>query len=170
MYAGITVPATMVAHGIPQGSLLGPLLFVMYTADIPCILNTHQLMCICYADNTQVYFHMKVDKHLVVKDMAEDCIIHVHRWFTSNWLRLNPDKTDVMWCSSARRASTFDQPSLTIGHSTISPSNVVRDLGVQLRANLSVADQVGKIIRSCYYNIRQLRKIRSSLTSDALHA
>ena len=71
------------------------------------------------------------------------------RWLASNRLLLNPDKTEVMWCSSARRAGTFDQPSLTIGHLTISPSNVVHDLEVQLRADLSVADQVGKVVGSC---------------------
>ena len=43
-----------------------------------------------------------------------------------------------------------------------------RDLGVQLRADLSITDQVGKVVRSCYYNIRQLRTIRSALTPDAL--
>ena len=79
-YAGITAPATMVAHGVPQASVLGPLLFNMYTADIPCIVNGHRLMYICYADDTQVYFHMKVSKIPIVKGMVEDCISHVHRW------------------------------------------------------------------------------------------
>ena len=54
-----------------------------------------------------------------------------------------------MWCSSARRANTFDQPLLTVGYLTISPSNVVRDLGVKLGADLSVADLVGKVVHSC---------------------
>ena len=111
MYAGITVVAPMVAHGVPQGPVLGPLLFIMYTANIPCIVNGHQLMCLCYADDTQLYFHMKVDKISVVKGMVEDFIIHVHHWLANNRLRLNPDLTVVMWCSSAKRASTCDQPS-----------------------------------------------------------
>ena len=126
----------------------------MYTSDIPCMVNGHSLMCICYTDDTQAYFHTKVDKIPVVKGMFEDCISHVHRWLARNRLRLNPNKTEVMWCSSARKASTFDQSSLTIGNSTISPSNVVRDLGVQLRADLSVVAQVNSVVRSCYYNIR----------------
>ena len=140
----------------------------MYTADLPCSVNGHQLMCICYADDTQVYFHMKVDKIPFVKCMVDDCIGHDHRCLAINRLRLNPNKTEVMWCSSARRAGTFDQPSLAIAHSTISPSNVVLDLGVQLRPDLSVTDRVSKVVRSCCYNMRQLGTIRSSLTQDAL--
>ena len=164
MYACMTAPATMIVHGAPQGSVLGPIRFIMYTADILCIVKGHHLMCFCYAEDTQLYFHMKIDKFPAVKGMVEDCISHVPRWLASNRLKLNPGKTEVMWCSSVRRASTFDHPSLTIGPSTISPLNVVRDLGVQLRADLSITDQVGKVVRSCYYNIQQLRSIRSALT------
>ena len=65
-------------------------------------------MCLCYADDTQLYFHTKIDKLLAVKGMVEDCINHVHRRLASNRLRLNPDKTEVMWCSLARRAGTFN--------------------------------------------------------------
>ena len=62
----------------------------------------------------------------------------------------------------------IDQPSLNNDHSMMSPLNVVRDLGVQFRADLSVADLVSKVVHSCCYNIRQLRTMRSSLTRDHL--
>ena len=93
--------------------------------------------------------------------LFEDCISRVH-------LLLNPGKTEVMWCSLARRAVTFDQPSLTIAHSTNFSADDVRALGLQFRADLSPADHFGKVVCSCCYNIRQLRTIRSSLTPDAL--
>ena len=62
MYAGTTAPATKGCNSVSQGMVRGPLLFIMYTADIQCIVNGHQLMCLCYADNTQVYINMKVYK------------------------------------------------------------------------------------------------------------
>ena len=70
-----------------------------------------------------------------------------------------------MWCTASRRRSSFDQPSLVVDQVVIKPSLSVRDLGIQLRADLSVADHVSAVIRSGYYNIRQLR---SSMTREAL--
>ena len=74
-----------------------------------------------------------------------------------------------MWCTSSRLHSSFDQPLLVVDQVDIKPSLSVRDLGVQLCANLSVADHVSAVIRSGYYNIRQLRQLRSSMTCEALH-
>ena len=54
-YARIAAPATMFAHDVPQESVLEPVQFILYNADISCILNGHQLMCICCADDTHVY-------------------------------------------------------------------------------------------------------------------
>ena len=102
MNDGITTPAAMVAHGVPEGSVLRPLVIIMYTTDIPCIVNGHLLMYLCYADDTREYFHMKVYKILVVKGVIEDCISYIHHWLASNQLPLNPDKTEAMWCLSVK--------------------------------------------------------------------
>ena len=55
-----------------------------------------------------------------------------------------------------------------IGQSVIQPTSSVRNLGVQLRSNLAINDQVSAVVRSCNYNIRQLRAVRSTLSRDAL--
>ena len=73
----ITALVKIIAHGVLQVSVLGPLLFIMYNADISCIVNGHQPMCLCYADHTRVFFHMKVGKLPVVKGMIEDYISHI---------------------------------------------------------------------------------------------
>ena len=73
-----------------------------------------------------------------------------------------------MWCTSSRRRSSFDEPSLVVDQVIIKPSLSIEDLGVQLHANLSIADHVFAVKHSGYYNIRQLRQLRSSMTHEAL--
>ena len=74
MYVGITAPAAMAAYGVPQISVLGPSPFIIYTANILCIVNGRQLMFLCYADDTQVYFYMKIDKIPFVKALLKTAL------------------------------------------------------------------------------------------------
>ena len=73
----------------------------------------------------------------------------------SNRLRLNPDKTDRMWCATSRRATAFKSPSFQIEQFVIQPTSSARNLGVQLWSDLTIHDQVSAVVRSCNYNIRQ---------------
>ena len=74
IYSGLLSPPVLHEHGVLQCSVLGPLLFVMYTAEIPHLVSDHGLLCVCYADDTQFYFHIKQDKIPVAKVMLEECI------------------------------------------------------------------------------------------------
>ena len=76
-------------------------------------VSNHGLLCVCYADDTQLYFHFKQDKIPVAKAMLEECIQQIHTWLSSNTLRLNFDKLEVM---SARRMGTFEQPLLCMNN------------------------------------------------------
>ena len=69
---------------------------------------------------------------------------------------------------TSRRATAFKCPSFQIGQSVIQPTSSVRNLGVQLRSDLTINDQVNAVVRSCNYNIRQLRAVRSALSQEAL--
>ena len=92
----------------------------------------------------------------------------VKQWLASKRLRLNPNKTETIWCTSSRHLSSFDQSSLVVDQVDIRPSLSVRDLGVQFRADQSVADHVSAVIRYGHYNIRQFRQLRSSMIREAL--
>ena len=96
----------------------------------------------------------------VGKVRVEDCTTKVKQGLASNRLLLKPSKTEAMWCTTSRRYSSFNQPSLVVDQVVIKPSLSIRDLAVQLRADLSVADHVFAVIRSGYYNIHQLRSSR----------
>ena len=155
LFRGETSTPVSVAHGVPQVSVLGPLLFILYTSDILRIIAKDGLLCMCYADVTKLYFHLKAQSMAVAKSMVEGCINHVHQWLTSKRLHLNPNKTEGMWCATSRRATAFKCPSFQIGQSVIQPTSSVRNLDVQLRSDLTINDQVSAVVRSCNYNIRQ---------------
>ena len=80
-------PPVILEHGEPQGSVLDPLLFIMYTAEILHNVSNHGLLCVRFADNTQLYFHFKHYKIPVAKAMLEECIQQIHTWLSSNTLR-----------------------------------------------------------------------------------
>ena len=58
---------------VPQGSVLGPLLFVLYTKDVTGIIESHGLFGHCYADGTQIYFHCKPDEVTKLSDAFSVC-------------------------------------------------------------------------------------------------
>ena len=71
LFAGETSTPVSVPHGVPRGSELGPLLFILYTSDIHRIIAKDGLLCMCYANDTQLYFLLKTHHMLVAKPMAE---------------------------------------------------------------------------------------------------
>src|ERR1043165_9167987 len=85
----------------------------------------------------------------------------IDAWLSSNRLRLNPDKTQFIWLGGR-----FHSLHLRFPHIHFSSS--VRDLGIVLDPSLSFTDQVNSVSRSCFYHLRQLRSIRSSLSLHAI--
>ena len=85
----------------------------------------------------------------------------------SNRLRLNPSKTEFLWCATARRMHYINPVPIHIGDVEISPSASIRNLGVMLDGDFSMMTHVKKQVRSCFHSLRQIRSIRRSLTREA---
>lgn len=161
---GVSTSApTTVECGVPQGSVLGPILFLLYTADLLRLVERHHLHAHLYADDTQVYGSCPPMETSQLQAQVSACIDEVASWMQSNRLQLNTDKTEVLWCASNRRQHQIPQSGVRVGADIIVPSAAVRNLGIHLDSDVSMRAHVSKTVSSCFAVLRQLRSIRSSV-------
>jgi hypothetical protein len=92
-----------VLHGVPQGSVLGPILFTLYVADMLQLVKLHQLHPHAYADDTQIYGFCRPSDTSALQQRVSECVDDVAAWMKANRLQLNHSKTEILWCSSQRR-------------------------------------------------------------------
>jgi Reverse transcriptase (RNA-dependent DNA polymerase) len=100
--------------GVPQGSVLGPLLFILYTADLTSLIENSGFSPNLYADDSQVYGSCRPVDVDTFSSNFSDCVGVISNWMRSNRLQLNSDKTEVLWCSTSRRQHQLPTTALLI--------------------------------------------------------
>lgn len=171
-YNGSTSIFALVLFGVPQGSVLGPLLFILYSADVFDIADRHGFFIHGYADDLQLYAHCspEADDIQLLTLRFSGCVDDIRNWMSSNRLRLNASKTEVIWLGSAKRLSCCSFQPIIISGEFVHPVNKVKSLGVLLDSSLTFDSHVTRLVGTCYYHLRQIRNIRHSLTQDSCHA
>ena len=157
----------------PQGSTLGPLLYVLYAAELRLVSERHGVSFHGFADDSQLSESMRVGEIQAVKQAMIDCVMAIKHWSHSHRLKLNASKSEVIWIGTSQQLAhqTEDDKQLVLPDgTTITASTSVRNLGVQIDENLRMDEQVAMCRRSCYYHMRSIRQVRHLLNSSSLRA
>ena len=157
-----------VTQGVPQGSVLGPILYSLDTSPLGDIAKQHQMNYHFYADDSQLYISFKssctndADRG---KTSMEACVRDIDLWMVHNRLKLNQDKTEVLVFSSCYRPRP-NIGNLTIVDKMVNCSSTAKDIGVTLDNYLSMVPHITAVCKSAFFHLRNSSKIRGFLNTE----
>jgi hypothetical protein len=160
--------ATALKCGVPQGSVLGPLLFSLYISPIGSIIRSHGIDFIMYADDIQLFASASVSSVNSVIFRLEACIVDVINWLTTHHLVINASKTELIILGSKPSLKRVQDISISVSGDKILPSSVVRNLGVYIDSCLSMDDHVSRTVRAAFAYLRIISQQASYLDTPSL--
>ena len=126
---------TVLKYGVPQGSVLGPVLFTMYITPLGHVIRYHNTLYHLFADDTQLHKSSSPEHFAKLLLDIQSCAESVRDWMACNRLRMNDNKTEIMPVGTkAKLKSVPETSSLTLSGSTIPFSYKVRNKGFILTA------------------------------------
>ena len=148
-------------YGVLQGSILGPVLFNIYVADLQ---NNVNVKCFQYADDTTIYDHAKVSDLNTCRKTIYQSINKLSIWTKESTLAFNNDKTKVMILSTPQisRVHHLDEydPNVAVSGYKLERIKSCKLLGVHINEHLKWEDHVKHTVSGCYATLSILRKLK----------
>lgn len=156
--------AVKTSRGIAQGTVLGPLGFLIYVNDVGQCLNhcKHKM----YADDLQIYISGYPSELNSLAQKINDDLNALNKWAEALGLLLNPMKSQSLVIGSRNALNKLEKsslPEISIGNSPVPWCSDVKNLGIHIDNTLSWTTQVGKICQKVFAGLHSLKRVRELL-------
>lgn len=152
-------------RGVPQGTIFGPLFFIAYTADLPSVLKRSKYMV--FADDVEIYLSCAREELDDTISALNDDVRAVCKWSKTNFMTLNPNKTQAIVIGPPRIIKSIDLhliPKIMVESSEVEFSSEVKNLGVWISEDLSWGSHLSHVRTKVYSSLRQLKKAANCLS------
>ena len=158
----------IIEFGVPQGSVLGPVLFNIYIRSFYKFVNSKSSFSVQgFADDHQLLTSFSVTNQVyMLGENILNILTEVKNWMDSFFLKCNEKKTNIIVFAPRRLRKLIDINGLFIGDKCVRFPNVVENLGVLLDGELSFEQQISHCAQSCFSTIRKISSVKTFLSTD----
>ena len=156
-------------YGVPQGSCLGPLLFVLYPSKLFKIIERHLPEVHTYADDTQLYISFNADSRAeqsAALSAMQNCIVDIRKRILQDRLRLNDDNTEFIIIGTRQQLAKVNIDSMQVSESSITPTSRVKNPGCWFDGQLKMDTQINSICKTALFHLYNIRRIRKFLNFE----
>ena len=164
---GVKSPNFPLQFGVPQGSVLGPILYTLYTQPLGSLIRKHDVNYHMYADDTQLYKSLPSHADVSLLSTMELCINDVGNWMINNKLKLNKDKTEVLLCDPKKLCTSMPN-HISIDNEKILFSTKAKNLGVVFDNMLSMDLHINHVSRMLYCELRRIGQMSGFLNETSM--